>query len=312
MEISGVLETAKITVHWDHLLAPTNPDAGKVRDDSWRGMAKKVAGLALVICSYALFRWEIASLLLFNTGLYHVSRAYQKTLPVKETPHEEPKLSQDEIDQLNQFGIDTILEAATEGKKIGLVIGRDKDQPMPVEDNWLWVAGNIAGDPAVLEDRVDLQLDFNQLETMQRLAGTFDKVVVDFSTLKAISGAWASLRPLLKPLSTSQLITETVKGLIGIERLATDVFVDCPRGNFSISIDVALRKDFESAKNTARLEAVEKFRHYLKNLFDRVELYDDNAPFPTRQGCHTEKASHFVLTGPARRTKERVRVFERR
>ena len=249
MQLSKVLETAQIAVHWDHLLAPTDPETGKIQDDSWKGMAKKVAGLALVVFSYALFGWEIASLLLFNTGLYHVGRAYQKTFSIEETPVEEPKLSQEEIDRLNQLGIDKILEASREGKKIGLVIGRCKHQPVPMQDGWLWVAGNIVGDPAVLENRVDLNMDFSESDTIQKLEGMFDRVVVDISTLKFIDGAWQRVAPLLKPLPSSDLITETTKGCMGLLPMIEEVKIDCAQGSICYPMSFSSKE----MKNNDRL-----------------------------------------------------------
>ena len=374
MQMSRVLETAKIALHWDHILAPAHREAGKIQDDSWKGSAKKVAGLVLVAFSCALFGWEISALLFFNTGLYHLSRAYQKTFPINGTPIEEIGLSQEEIDRLNQLGIDTILKASTEGKKIGLIIGRDKNQPVPKEDGWLWVAGNIAGDPAALENRVDLQMDFSAEETIQKLEGMFDRVVVDISTLKFILGAWQKVAPLLKPLSSSELITETSTGCMGILFDIKDVQVDFPNGSISYPYSfqskemkenerlfqewkdkvgetefAKRKKDFldnmeaseretligfggekeldlaffyhilaehyrnrYKANREATKVGVEHFRHDLKRLFDRVVVYDNAAPFPTRQGIgYGEKGSHFVLTGPTTRTKERRRVFEK-
>jgi len=314
MNVTRALETAKIAIHWDHIIAPTDPNSGKDQEISWKGTAQKIAGLVILTLSAALIG-AVPTMILFSIAIpYYIYTAYEKTHTVSEDEGSSPvkqQLSEEEIEKLNQLGIDAILKASTEGKKVGLIIGRDKDQPVPVEDDWLWVAGNIFGDPAVLENRVDLQMDFNDSETIEKLKGLFDRVVVDFSTLKAIHSAWRFLRPLLKPLPESQLITELTKGICSITDMKRDVYVDVSEGNYSFSLDLCLRPDAEKLKEGARLEAVETFRHYLKSLFNRVEVYDNSAPFPTRQGCHTEKAEHFVLTGPAKRSKERRKVFEK-
>lgn len=314
MSVARALETAKIAIHWNHIIAPTDPNSGKDQEISWKGTAQKIAGLVILTLSTALIG-AAPTMILFSIAIpYYTYTAYEKThassTDEKSPPVKQP-LSEEEVDKLNQLGIDAILKASTEGKKVGLIIGRDKDQPVPVEDGFLWVAGNIVGDPAVLENRVDLQMDFNEPETVQKLQGLFDKVVVDFSTLKAIVGAWRFLRPMLKPLPESQLITELTKGICSIEDMKNDVYVDASQGNYSYSLDLCLRPDAEKFKEYARLEVVEEFRHYLKSLFNRVEIYDDKTPYPTREGCHTEKAAHFVLTGPAIRSPDRRKVFEK-
>jgi hypothetical protein len=202
----------------------------------------------------------------------------------------------------------------------------------------------------------------------------FDRVVVDFSTLKFICGAWQKIAPLLKPLSSSQLITETTKGCMGILFHTEDVQVDYANGSINYPASFVLKEErenqrffqewkdkvgeteftqrkkdfldnmeasnkknllqfggekqldlsffyhvlnehypnrFDKVREAAKI-GVEHFRHYLKGLFDRIEIYDDTVPFPTRQGIgYGESGSHFVLTGPATRTKERRRVFEK-
>ena len=314
MNVTRALETAKIAIHWDHIIAPTDPNSGKDQEISWKGTAQKIAGLVILALSTALVG-AVPTMILFSIAIpYYTYTAYEKTHAVSEDEGSSPvkqQLSEEEIEKLNQLGIDAILKASTEGKKVGLIIGRDKDQPVPVEDGWLWVAGNIFGDPEVLENRVDLQMDFNERETIEKLKGLFDRVVVDFSTLKAINGAWKFLRPLLNPTPESQLITELTKGVCGIEEMKRDVYVDASEGNYFFSFKLCCRPNSKELQDGLKPEIVETFRHYLKSLFNRVEVYDNSAPFPTRQGCHKEKAEHFVLTGPAKRSKERRKVFEK-
>ena len=372
MNVTRVFETAKIAIHWDHIISPTDPNSGKDREISWKGTAQKIAGLVILALSTALVG-AVPTMILFSIAIpYYTYTAYEKTHAVSEDEGSSPvkqQLSEEEIEKLNQLGVGAILKASTEGKKVGLIIGRCKDQPVPVEDGWLWVAGNIEGDPAVLKNRVDLQMDFNDSETIERLEGVFDRVVVDFSTLKFIHGPWRFLRPLLKPSPESQLITEKLKGTLGIRFDLDEPYIDCAEGsicyspkkeraengrlfqewkdqvgetefkrkksNFLSKMDVsrkeelirfggehALDREFFNhilnehypnrfnAQREAVKMGVEKIRHYLKSLFNRVEIYDNSAPFPTRQGCHAEKAEHFVLTGPAQRSKERRKVFE--
>ena len=63
---------------------------------------------------------------------------------------------------MNEKGIEALIKASNAGKKVGLIIGREKDQYIPQDDNWLWVSGNLDGEPEILKDRVHLQLDFDE------------------------------------------------------------------------------------------------------------------------------------------------------
>jgi len=368
MQIAQLIETAKIAVHWDHILAPSDSNAGKVTDDSWKGTAKKVAGLVVFALSCFLIGPKSSFLLFAISGSYHSYHAYQKAQIKPEGPPPQ-ELSDEEIDRRNQIGIDAIIKANEAGKKIGLVIGRCKNQPVPQEEGWLWVAGNIEGDPEILEGRIDLKMDFNQDETYSKLQGLFDKVVIDVSTIKFIRAQWERGKHLLKPLETSQLITEALSGCMGISPGVSGVDVDCRNAGISYSMDY-LQKETEEGKQLfadwksrvsdkeleaekkaclekhqgwieneqdekfenqfryeilnkyfpdrylagreAGLEGMERCRHYLKSLFNLVELYH-GCPFPTREGIrYPEKEDFFVLTGPTEPSKERVRVFENR
>ena len=363
MNVSRALETAKIAIHWNHFIAPTDPESGKDQEISWKGTAQRIAGIVILAISSALIG-AFPTMMLFSVAIpYYTYTAYEKTAALaedQETPPAKQPLSDKEIENLNQLGIDAIKKANAEGKKVGLIIGRCKEQPVPVEKGWLWVAGNICGDPEVLENRVDLQMDFSEIETMNKLQDLFDRVVVDFSTLKFLDG-WRTFVPMLKDTPESQLVTETTKGCFGIGFDIDVVRVNCEQGSLQFPASFLMKERAEnkrlfaewkaqvgateSEEQKARFieqmsasekedlirfggeeqlekaffhhilnkhypnryspgqeavrEGVEKFRHYLGTLFNRVEVYDDHVPFPTRQGLgYAEKAAHFVLTGP--------------
>lgn len=71
---------------------------------------------------------------------------------------------------------------------------------------------SVKGGPFIPGKQLHLQLNMNDNESLKKIYGLFDKVVVDFSTLKFHSGkdqTWYSLGKLLRPQEGSQLITET-------------------------------------------------------------------------------------------------------
>lgn len=125
--------------------------------------------------------------------------------------------------------IEEIHKAAAKGMKIGLVIGREVDQPVPQQEGWLWVSGNLDGAPAILENRVHLQMDFNKDETCEKLHGLFDQVVVDTETLKFMSKPWSRFVSLLKVEPTSQLITERLHA-VTLDPKASEFRVDPESG----------------------------------------------------------------------------------
>jgi hypothetical protein len=216
MQITRLLESAKIAIHWDHLLSPNHPTSGKETSDSWLRIAKRVAGLAIFVCSTALVGFKASLFLFAFGGAYHFYKAYQK-IQVSENDtsalgnaHQLEK--PEEVEQNNQLGMAAILKANKAGKKIGLLIGRDFTQSIPEEEGWLWVDGNIEGNPMKFDElasRIDLKMDFANIETIQKLKGLFDKVVVDFSTLKFLGKTRDDFHTLLKQQPSSVLIVET-------------------------------------------------------------------------------------------------------
>ncbi|CCB90212.1 hypothetical protein [Simkania negevensis] len=216
MQITVLLESAKVAIHWDHILSPNHPTSGKETSDSWLGTAKRVAGQAIFVYSTALVGFKTSLFLFAFGGAYHFYKAYQKiqvsendTTAVGDTHESE---NPEEVSQNNQLGIAAILKANEAGKKIGLLIGRDFNQPVPQEKGWLSVDGNIEGNPMKFDElasRIDLKMDFDNIETIQKLKGLFDKVVVDFSTLKFLSKTRDDFHTLLKQQPSSVLIVET-------------------------------------------------------------------------------------------------------
>ncbi|WP_420420809.1 hypothetical protein [Simkania sp.] len=89
MTISNVVNAATIAMHWDHMLAPSDPNSGKTLEDSWLETAKKAAGLVLFAISCGLIGFK-SSLLLFGLGgTYHFYHAYQKAQIQSQLPCDE-------------------------------------------------------------------------------------------------------------------------------------------------------------------------------------------------------------------------------
>lgn len=57
-------------------------------------------------------------------------------------------------------------------------------------------------------------------------------------------------------------------------------------------------------------EGESRIRHYLKSLFNRIELYRDS-PYPTRENMGAgQKSEYFILTSPVlKRERSREKVF---
>lgn len=296
MTLGVCFSAIKIASHWDHLLAPTNPSTGKIRDHSWIGMAKRAAGLALFIFSVQLLGfWRSLGIFLLG-GIYHLYHAYQKAATQVAGLVEENPVVMEELDTLDN-GIQSIIKAHQMGKKIGLVIGREKEQPLPKEDGWVWVSGNVIGQTTVTKDRIHLEMDFNHRDSCHKLQALFDKVVIDASTIKFIQNhPWERMKKMLRPCSTSQLITESYL-FLSLHNAPKCLLVDVENGFISYPFSVA---NDENKKRSMIKEGEQDIAHYLETLFEQVTL-KYNTTYPTREMpeiTHFKQGDIFILTGP--------------
>lgn len=294
MQISELMHATQIFVHWDHIWAPHDPQAGVVNEDSWMGLAKRVSGIVLFAISVKWINWK-RSLLLFGLGgAYHFYCAVQK---VPQKPDLPLPRTQEEIGRMNQLGIEALIKASHSGKKIGLIIGRGKEQSVPQEKGWLWVSGNTDGEPEVRENRIHLQMHFFNDPAIQKIQRLFNTVVVDYSTFKSISvPRWANLKELLKPENDATLITETW----GISGYAHDeeIRVDVENGDFSLPMSAITDGSEERQTKEAITQVQTQAKKYLARQFKQVEL-KHQAPYPTRENfSEGSRDDIFVLTGP--------------
>ncbi|WP_420422261.1 hypothetical protein [Simkania sp.] len=355
MSFLRLVEASKISIHWDHLLSPNDPNSGKELDTSWTGIAKKVAGLILFAFSCGLIGFKSSSLLFGVGGSYHFYQAYQKAQVIQPDSSQSgetnkpDEVSHEDNTTYNESGIEAIHKASEAGKKIGLIIGREFSQPVPKEEGWLWVTLNIDGSPREpSESRIDLKMDFNEVEKVQQIEKLFNRVVVDWSTLKFLhDGPWHRCKDLLKPEETSQMIVET-HGTVALktESLRRELqenqqkYDEWKSGCSEEEIEKEKKAFFEQM-SLEKKEQIEKnptyldqafvqhildkhypdrysaskeaaiIRHGLKSLFNCVELFHKTL-FPTREGDGIVpiEGNYFVLTGPTERSRERVKKFE--
>jgi hypothetical protein len=188
-------------------------------------------------------------------------------------------------------------------KKLCLFVGRAANEPIPEStEAEEWVSLDILKispaekNPKSL-NRLHLVMDCNDPESLGKIQGLFDRVVVDGSTLKLIQGnPWETMGKLLKASPESELITECCKGsgpcytdddeeptntdgalLIPMKALATGTLQEVNRRYTKASQDRAVK--------------------HLQELFDEVILEKDKPyPYPNRWNVR----NFFVLKGPKR------------
>lgn len=95
-------------------------------------------------------------------------------------------------------------------KQICLFIARRASQDVPQADNEIWVSLDRCPEKEPC-GRIHLHLNFNNPKLMAKIAQTFDKVVLDWSSLKFFDeDPWRTMAKLLKPHPDAMLITEAV------------------------------------------------------------------------------------------------------
>jgi hypothetical protein len=144
----------------------------------------------LKVASYALIIPLVVAL---------VVRAYYRHL------HTERIWKEPSIEEM----IARLYEAQKKGLKLALFVGREAEQSIPDETGWVWCSLNSAKLQRPLgKDRLHLPIDFNTTD-IQKIHGLFNKVVVDYSTLKFFDGApWLALKKTLAQKPESELVTE--------------------------------------------------------------------------------------------------------
>jgi len=189
----NVVDITQVASHWDHLCAPCDLEAGLIKDS----LKKRVAGLSFLVLGVLMLRKNRRGMILLGAVVtFYSYKAYVKV-----------SLFPDENDAV-------IERIKTCSKKVGIVLGRRRDQYLPEEKGWLWISLDTYKPFPRRSGRLHLDMDFNDDDNLQQLAGLFDKIVVDFSTSKfAKNPVWDQISMLLKTHPDAEMITETFRHL---------------------------------------------------------------------------------------------------
>lgn len=175
--------------------------------------------------------------------------------------------------------------------KIGLLIGRTPPESLPQEKNWLWVSGdfslgycsgNCSGQMS--PKRIHLKMDFaKDSEEMRTIANLFNKVIVDYSTLKALQDVY-HLPSLLKKEKESTLIF----GCYSTRNLLT-----LPPCKDKDQVKIALDNQREETRKEQAKQVHEKFGSSFGSIQEFIR-----DPYPYRQGPEHPAfpSDYFVLT----------------
>lgn len=135
----------------------------------------------------------------------------------QESPNRHPAVSNVEPPALTRtlYKVEEVIarikQARDEGKKVGIVLGRGNQQSVPEEAGWKWFSldESCHGDENL--DR-HLHMNFNNLYDLPEFDQVFDKVIVDYSTIKFFNNPWVRLNKLLVKREDSELIVESYSG----------------------------------------------------------------------------------------------------
>ena len=307
MSILNILQT---TSHWDHLRHPNAPHAGTPQEThSCTEKLKQYAGVTLAVAAVGLFGLPGLGAAIGVGGLY-AYKAKEKLAHTKELSKRAEKQEELTIkpNPLNDKVIQVIKQAREKEKKIKLIIGRTSSEPLPKENNTLFVSLDIKKDAYSYSDvkkRLHLCMDIDKSANINRLQNLFDEVIVDYSTLKYISKPWVSLKPLLDPSSQSKLITEIPNIIFGVEPSKTIPSNWKEQGIIYISKQLMINPDLSVMKDNFIQKKQNEIEGYLGNLFHSVKRID-NKPYPTRNNQFFQKrdngqslkSSFFILTHP--------------
>ncbi len=188
-------------------------------------------------------------------------------------------------------------------KKMGLIIGRSDSEPFTEptinKHGWIWVSLDKQKRDKKIPDRFHLaNVDINNWQWQLRLGSGkrgigFDKVIVDWATLRYIKSPWKTLYNLLEKKKTSQLITE----LIVSASFARELYGPRKSINVNDNLFQYSNEMTEDEKKDHKKKYEKQTIEYLKTLFHTVEVKENQA-YPTRQKI-VEK--FLIMTGPKKR-----------
>ncbi|MFT4553322.1 MAG: hypothetical protein ACI9S8_001960 [Chlamydiales bacterium] len=204
-----------------------------------------------------------------------------------------------------------ITDLAFSEKKLCLFIGRQPHEELPHEEDEVWVSLDQEGVDLLPPGRLHLQINANNQEQIERIQNLFDKVVLDWSCLKFFRDPWRGMGKLLKPLPTSELITEDTTGmrfLLRPDEVGRDPFQCVHDGNICIHMSDYIREARETG-NSAEIskkavdaryydQSTTRMQEYQRTLFHDVEFVQ-NQPYPYwNRWTEDRPSNYFVLRHP--------------
>lgn len=183
-----------------------------------------------------------------------------------------------------------IHQAKKDGYKVALFMGRGNLQTMPEEQGWKW----FSLDRDMEEGKNDhhLAMDFNDREAMKKIQKLFNKVVVDFSTLKFVdSPLWIRLKALLVPEPDSELITEASVGY-GFMYISEPDFSPM---DGTMNLPMSMLND-KKAQSEQKVELNKKIKEHLIRHFNQVEMKTDVYPYRSQE--EEQRTEFWILKSP--------------
>jgi hypothetical protein len=212
-------------------------------------------------------------------------------------PQQEVKKSSPTVDEV----ISSLKEKVAAGQKIALFVGRTLGEKIPSEKDLEWASLDYA-DPLPEQEvceRLHLKLDFNDEGLRQKIAGLFDKVVVDVAVLRFLGrDPWRHLSELLQKTEGVQLICEGLTGSVSYE--SEEGYEDSkslpPTGWVCLKVsDLTLSQAQKSQLIRQEAERVlQQTEKYLGNFFKKVQRRREL--FPYDQHHFKDPIDYFVAT----------------
>jgi hypothetical protein len=190
------------------------------------------------------------------------------------------------------------------GMKLCLLIGRTPGEPFPgfeqkKEDHEVWVSLDSWVKPFVSCKQLHLVMNMND-DQMKKIHKLFDKVLVDYSTLKFHQGKdqkWRLLGQLLRPQKQSQLITEIEPGMVYVD----GILMLMPEEMRKLSVpQLRSTPEYQAARKKYVEDDVQKSLDGLKEsgCFSSIVL-EKETPFPFMYRTHRSAIlPHVILSGP--------------
>ncbi len=283
-----ILEVLKIATSTEHLIHPCN--SNQIIDQS---IEKRVAGVALFVL-IGIATLGIASVFYLATAVWK----YQARIKGRVPPEVQPQNRQ--LQPEPGYDLDqTINKVKGVNNRLCLFIGRTPRESLPANPNETWVSLDIEPCDHVPAGRLHLSMDFNDRLQRQKIEKLFDKVVVDYSTIKFLGDdPWRDLGSLVKPLPTSTIITESWPGAIFyVTRDRLDPHAYKAAATLIPLEEYATALDQQGLRQQYLNKTLIQTRNYLRTLFDNSEYVVDK-PFPYENPHAVGHIPHYILRGP--------------